>query len=66
MAGMKDEWMATFKSVVAENQAVATHLNKAVDDLNPLKVLELFKRVTAEVSCSSHVSFIGENAYWPS
>ncbi|WWD21358.1 hypothetical protein CI109_105842 [Kwoniella shandongensis] len=48
MAGMKDEWMATFKSAVAENQAVATHLSKAVDDLNPLKVLDLFKRVTAE------------------
>ncbi|KAK8843986.1 hypothetical protein IAR55_006779 [Kwoniella newhampshirensis] len=48
MAGLKDEWMATFKSAVAENQAVATHLSKAVDDLNPLKVLELFKRVTAE------------------
>ncbi|WVR08988.1 hypothetical protein IAU60_006048 [Kwoniella sp. DSM 27419] len=48
MATMKEDWMATFKSAVAENQAVATHLSKAVDDLNPLKVLELFKRVTAE------------------
>ncbi|TYJ54876.1 hypothetical protein B9479_004468 [Cryptococcus floricola] len=48
MANMKDEWMATFKSAVAENQAVATHLSKAVDDLNPLKVLNLFERVTAE------------------
>lgn len=49
MASMKDEWMATFKNAVAENQAVATHLGKAVDDLNPLKVLNLFERITAEV-----------------
>ncbi|WVF65454.1 hypothetical protein IAT40_000182 [Kwoniella sp. CBS 6097] len=48
MANMKEDWMATFKNAVAENQAVATHLSKAVDDLNPLKVLDLFKRVTAE------------------
>ncbi|OXG15683.1 DNA-directed RNA polymerase III subunit RPC1 [Cryptococcus neoformans Tu401-1] len=48
MASMKDEWMATFKNAVAENQAVATHLSKAVDDLNPLKVLNLFERITAE------------------
>nr|XP_019049688.1 DNA-directed RNA polymerase III subunit RPC1 [Kwoniella bestiolae CBS 10118]OCF28618.1 DNA-directed RNA polymerase III subunit RPC1 [Kwoniella bestiolae CBS 10118] len=48
MAAMKEEWMGTFKTAVADNSAVATHLNKAVEDLNPLKVLDLFKRVTAE------------------
>lgn len=56
MASMKDEWMATFKNAVAENQAVATHLAKAVDDLNPLKVLNLFERITAEVR-SLHYMF---------
>lgn len=48
--------MATFKNAVAENQAVATHLAKAVDDLNPLKVLNLFERITAEVR-SLHYMF---------
>lgn len=51
MAEAKSEWMATFKNAIGEDQAIATHLSKAVEDLNPLKVLELFKRVTAEVRC---------------
>jgi len=40
MAGAKKEWMATFETA---------KLGRASEDLNPLKVLELFKRVTAEV-----------------
>ncbi|WVN88031.1 uncharacterized protein L203_103230 [Cryptococcus depauperatus CBS 7841] len=48
MQSMKDEWMASFKGAVMENQNVAAFLGKAVDDLNPLKVLDLFKRVNAE------------------
>ncbi|KAK4688347.1 DNA-directed RNA polymerase III subunit RPC1, partial [Tremellales sp. Uapishka_1] len=48
MADAKAEWLATFKTAVADDQAIGTHLSKAVEDLNPLKVLELFKRVTAE------------------
>lgn len=49
MAGERDQWLATFSTAVAENKGMTTHLTKAVEDLNPLKVLELFKRVTAEV-----------------
>lgn len=49
MADAKKEWMATFATAVAEQQALAANLGKASEDLNPLKVLELFKRVTAEV-----------------
>ena len=49
MAEAKKEWMATFATAVAEQKAIAANLGKASEDLNPLKVLELFKRVTAEV-----------------
>lgn len=49
MAEAKKEWMATFATAIAEQQAIAANLGKASEDLNPLKVLELFKRVTAEV-----------------
>lgn len=49
MAGAKKEWMATFETAVAEQQGIAANLGRASEDLNPLKVLELFKRVTAEV-----------------
>lgn len=47
-ADAKQEWLASFKSVVAEQGVIGLHLNKSVEDLNPLKVLELFRRVTAE------------------
>jgi DNA-directed RNA polymerase III subunit RPC1 len=50
MAAQKDEWMAGFQTVIGEQQGIMTHLSKAVEDLNPLKVLELFKRISAEVS----------------
>ncbi|KAL1407575.1 DNA-directed RNA polymerase III subunit C1 (rpo31) [Vanrija albida] len=47
-ADAKQEWMQNFKTVIAEQGAIGTHLSKSVEDLNPLKVLELFRRVTAE------------------
>ncbi|BEI84854.1 hypothetical protein CcaverHIS002_0502550 [Cutaneotrichosporon cavernicola] len=47
-AEAKQEWMSNFKSVITEQGAIGTHLNKSVEDMNPLKVLELFRRVTAE------------------
>jgi DNA-directed RNA polymerase III subunit RPC1 len=50
-AEAKAEWMAGFKTVIGEQSAIANHLAKAAEDLNPLKVLELFKRITAEVCC---------------
>ncbi|RSH83323.1 uncharacterized protein EHS24_007001 [Apiotrichum porosum] len=47
-ADAKQEWLSNFKTVISEQGAMATHLNKSVEDLNPLKVYELFRRVTAE------------------
>jgi DNA-directed RNA polymerase III subunit RPC1 len=47
-AGAKEEYLSAFGTAVAENKAISQHLSKAVEDLNPLKVLELFKRVSAE------------------
>ncbi|RSH95176.1 hypothetical protein EHS25_000262 [Saitozyma podzolica] len=47
-AEAKAEWMAGFKTVIGEQSAIANHLAKAAEDLNPLKVLELFKRISAE------------------
>jgi hypothetical protein len=57
MADAKTEWLSTFKNVVGADQAVGQYLHKAVEDLNPLKVLELFKRVTAEVSSVTLCSY---------
>ncbi|EJT46834.1 DNA-directed RNA polymerase iii largest subunit [Trichosporon asahii var. asahii CBS 2479] len=47
-ADAKAEWLNGFKAVVSEQSAIGSHLGKSVEDLNPLKVLELFRRVTAE------------------
>jgi DNA-directed RNA polymerase III subunit RPC1 len=47
-ATAKEEYLQGFGTAVAENKALGMHLSKAVEDMNPLKVLELFKRVSAE------------------
>lgn len=48
--GEKVEWRKTFDEAKKENRDVRVHLEKAQDDLNPLRVLELFKKVPATVS----------------
>ena len=45
---MKAEAFAKYGAVMAENKIKMDALQKRSDDLNPLKVLELFKRVSAE------------------
>lgn len=50
MKDAKEEFLATFKTVIGENSKIGDHLAQAVEDMNPLKVLELFKRISAEVS----------------
>jgi hypothetical protein len=43
-------WKETFSSAIEVQKDLATHLNKAVaEDLNPLKTLDLFKRISDEV-----------------
>lgn len=49
-AEAKAEYIDKFKVVLSENKGIGNHMDKIVEDLNPLKVLELFKRVSAEVS----------------
>ena len=48
-AEQRKEAMTKFATVMAENKGLAANLEKLQEDLNPLKVLELFKRVSAEV-----------------
>lgn len=65
-AEAKAEWVGTFSNAVADDPTVAKYLEKAVEDLNPLKVLELFKRVTAEVSRLSTNTDARTANYYPS
>lgn len=48
-AEAKQEYQDKFKVVLSENKGIGTHMDRIVEDLNPLKALELFKRVSAEV-----------------
>lgn len=48
-AEAKAEYIDKFKVVLSENRGIGNHMDKIVEDLNPLKALELFKRVSAEV-----------------
>ena len=47
---LKEEAQKKFLTVVGQHQNMAAGLEKMQQDLNPMKVLELFKRVSAEVS----------------
>ncbi|KAL7421304.1 DNA-directed RNA polymerase III subunit C1 (rpo31) [Cryptotrichosporon argae] len=49
-AEQKKAFQAAFGNALAENQAIGQHLDRASEDLNPLRVLELFRRITAEDS----------------
>jgi DNA-directed RNA polymerase III subunit RPC1 len=50
-----EKWKATFSRAVQEQKELGNFLNKAVmEDLNPLKVLDLFKRISAEVGHCTH------------
>ncbi|KAG9097222.1 hypothetical protein FRC06_007823, partial [Ceratobasidium sp. 370] len=44
----KEAWKRTFSAAIENQKEVATFLGKAHDDLNPLKVLDLFRRISAE------------------
>jgi len=48
----KDEFRKTFDNALrlGGGQDVNPHLNKAMDDLNPLRVLDLFRKISDEVS----------------
>jgi DNA-directed RNA polymerase III subunit RPC1 len=45
-----EKWKRTFAPAVEAQKELGMYLNKAVhEDLNPLKVLDLFKRISDEV-----------------
>ncbi|ORY91742.1 hypothetical protein BCR35DRAFT_299051 [Leucosporidium creatinivorum] len=43
--GTYDAWRESFTEAMHETKEIETHIEKAVDDLNPLKVLTLFKKI---------------------
>jgi DNA-directed RNA polymerase III subunit RPC1 len=54
-----EAWKRTFASAVEAQKELSIYINKAVhEDLNPLKVLDLFKRISNEVSPSTLVIFL--------
>lgn len=53
VAAEHEEFQKTFVSATAFANELRPHVKKAQEDLNPLRVLELFKRISAEVGpCS--------------
>ncbi|KAG9046551.1 hypothetical protein FS837_004207 [Tulasnella sp. UAMH 9824] len=46
--GEMEKWKETFKTAVENEKQIAPLLNRAHEDLNPLKVLDLFRRISAE------------------
>jgi hypothetical protein len=45
-----EKWKRTFASAIEAQKELGMYINKAVtEDLNPLKVLDLFKRISDEV-----------------
>lgn len=53
-----EKWKRSFASAVEVQKELGMHLNKAaIEDLNPLKVLDLFKRISDEVNSSPRISF---------
>lgn len=46
-----ERWKKTFNSAIESQKDIAMFINKAAhEDMNPLKVLDLFKRISDEVS----------------
>lgn len=47
-----EKWKKTFAPAIEAQKELAVFINKAVhEDLNPLKVLDLFRRISDEVCC---------------
>lgn len=44
------QWKQTFKTAVETQRELAPYVNRAIhEDMNPLKVLDLFRRISDEV-----------------
>lgn len=55
-AAAKEEFIMSFGTAMAENKDIGQHVHRSVEDMNPLKVVELFKRISNEVSRTSFSS----------
>lgn len=53
-----EQWRATFSAAVDYDKAIGGLLSKAHEDLNPLKVLDLFRRISAEVNIAIASSLV--------
>lgn len=49
VANELEEFRKSFETAAASMPEIKPHIAKAQDDLNPLRVLRLFQRVTPEV-----------------
>lgn len=45
--GNYQAWKASFEEAVREDKQLEAHVDKAIEDLNPLKTLSLFRKVTS-------------------
>lgn len=54
-----EKWKQTFSAAVEAQKELGMYINKAVhEDLNPLKVLDLFRRISDEVRCAFFFAFL--------
>ena len=59
-----ERWKKTFTNAVEAQKELGIYLNKAVhEDLNPLKVLDLFRRISDEVSYSLNICSVHTEQY---
>ncbi|GAA5927574.1 hypothetical protein JCM3775_006021 [Rhodotorula graminis] len=45
--GNHQAWKASFEEAIREDKQLEAHVDKAIEDLNPLKTLSLFRKVTS-------------------
>jgi len=46
---LTDEFYSFFEEAIEQNPEIKTHMKKAQEDMNPLKVLNIFEKISAEV-----------------
>jgi DNA-directed RNA polymerase III subunit RPC1 len=52
---LKVDFEKTFAESIKTMPEIKSHINKAQDDMNPLKVLKLFQRISPEVSSTLYM-----------
>ena len=53
-----EEFRKSFNTAASTMPELKPHISKAQDDLNPLRVLRLFQRITPEVKKYMHLYFL--------